>query len=97
MQRDGRFSWRLNLEALAANMKALTGFPNMEERVYNHNALFLHGGLSAYVQPEYHAAIRALFPKAEITTVADADHWLHVDQPQQVLEKIQAFLKKTLL
>ncbi len=97
LQRDGRFSWRLNLAALAVNMETLIGFPDMEGNVYNHSALFLHGGLSDYVQPKYHSITKRLFPKAEINTIDNAGHWLHADQPQQVLEQTQVFLKKTLL
>ncbi len=95
--RDGRFSWRLNLAVLARAMDGLVGFPDMGGRVYTGRTLFLHGSLSDYVRLEYHSAIRRLFPKAEINAVDHAGHWLHADQPQQVLERIQAFLNKTLL
>ena len=94
--RDGRFSWRLNLSALAMSMDKLVGFPNMDGRVYTDRTLFLHGGLSDYVRPEYHSAIRRLFPKAEVNVIDHAGHWLHADQPQQVLERIQDFLNKSI-
>jgi pimeloyl-ACP methyl ester carboxylesterase len=90
---DGRLRWRINLDALAANMAVLTGYPDdLEGRRYDGPAFFLAGAESDYVLPAYHEAIRALFPQAEIDAIEGAGHWVHAEQPRAFLERVQAFL-----
>ena len=90
----GRASWRLNLAALAANMAPLLDFPtDLPEPVYEGPAYFLHGGASPYVGPETHPRIRALFPDAEIEALAGAGHWLHAEQPEAFLAKVEGWLR----
>jgi len=90
---DGRASWRLNLAALEANMPPLLGFPtDLPEAAYEGPALFLHGGASPYVPPETHPRIRALFPDAEIEALPGAGHWLHAEQPEAFLGKVEGWL-----
>jgi pimeloyl-ACP methyl ester carboxylesterase len=90
---DGRLRWRINLDALAANLAVLTGYPdNLVGRRYDGPALFLAGAESDYLLPDYHGAIRALFPQAEIGVIEGAGHWVHAERPQAFLERVQAFL-----
>jgi esterase len=90
---DRRFDWRINLPALAGAAGELLGFPEFNGARYEGRALFVHGERSAYVAPAYHAVIRQLFPRAEIVAIADAGHWLHVDQPARFLETVQGFFR----
>jgi pimeloyl-ACP methyl ester carboxylesterase len=90
---DGRLRWRINLDALAANLAVLTGYPdNLVGRRYDGPALFLAGAESDYLLPDYHGAIRALFPQAEIGVIEGAGHWVHAERPQAFLERVQVFL-----
>ncbi|MCH8953689.1 MAG: alpha/beta fold hydrolase, partial [Proteobacteria bacterium] len=89
----GRASWRLNLAALEANMAPLLDFPtDLPEAAYEGPAFFLHGGASPYVAPETHPRIRALFPDAEIEALPGAGHWLHAEQPEAFLGKVEGWL-----
>ncbi len=91
----GRASWRLNLAALEANMAALLDFPaDLPEAAYEGPAYFLPGGASPYVAPETHPRIRALFPDAEIEALPGAGHWLHAEQPEAFLGKVDGWLKE---
>ncbi len=91
--REGRYAWRLNLGALAANMPELLGFPNgVGTAIYDGPTLFIHGGRSTYVRSEHRQYIERLFPIAQLRELADAGHWLHVDQPQAFTEAVRAFL-----
>lgn len=55
--------------------------------------LFLKGGNSFYIsKPEHFAAIEHQFPHAKIEQIENSGHWLHGEQPAQVLEQMQAFL-----
>jgi esterase len=90
---DRHFDWRINLSALAGAASELLGFPQFDNARYEGPALFVHGERSAYVTPAHHAVIRQLFPRAEIVAIAQAGHWLHVDQPARFLETVQAFFR----
>jgi pimeloyl-ACP methyl ester carboxylesterase len=83
--------WRLNLDALEANMAAILGWPDTGAR-FEGPTLFLAGATSDYIRPEHRAAIRAQFPAARIARVAGAGHWLHADRPEAVSATVRAFL-----
>jgi esterase len=91
---DG-FQWRINLPAIKKALPDIGAFPTFT-RSSEHNGptLFLGGDRSDYIRPEYHEDILSFFPTAQISTITDAEHWLHADQPQQVLEEISRFLGK---
>ncbi len=84
--------WRLNLDALAANMDAITGWPDLAGCRFDGPALFLTGALSDYVRPEHRDTIRALFPAARFARIPGAGHWLHADRPDAFAETVAAFL-----
>jgi pimeloyl-ACP methyl ester carboxylesterase len=83
--------WRLNLDALEANMAAILGWPEADA-CFDGPTLFLAGAASDYIRPEHRAAIRTLFPAARIARVAGAGHWLHADRPKAVSATVRAFL-----
>jgi esterase len=90
----GRAEWRINLAALAANMAPMLGFPaDLPETAFEGPAYFLHGGASPYAQPETHPRIRALFPGSEIEALPGAGHWLHAEQPEAFLDKVEEWLR----
>jgi pimeloyl-ACP methyl ester carboxylesterase len=84
-------AWRLNLDALGANMPAILGWPDLPGP-YAGPALFLAGGASDYVRPEHREAIRALFPAARLARIPGAGHWLHADRPEAFAAAVAAFL-----
>ncbi|MGF1552025.1 MAG: alpha/beta fold hydrolase, partial [Paracoccaceae bacterium] len=91
----GRARWRPNLDALAAGMPAILGFPEeTPEPVYEGPTLFLHGAASDYAGPSTHARIRALFPEAEIEAVDGAGHWLHAEKPQAFVTAVDGWLSR---
>ncbi|XP_004587257.2 protein ABHD11 [Ochotona princeps] len=88
---DGRFVWRVNLDALAQHLDKIMAFPSQQDP-YPGQTLFLLGGNSQFVRPEHHAEIRRLFPRAQLQTVPHAGHWVHADRPQDFLAAIRGFL-----
>ncbi len=93
VHRGQHFDWRINLPALAANMGELADFPTIATaRSYDGKALFLYGERSPYRQAAHDQEVCRLFPNAEIVVIADAGHWLHVDQPGRLTEEIRRFL-----
>jgi esterase len=83
--------WRLNLEALSANMPQIMTFPQIDAQ-WAGPALFLTGGLSDYVRAEHRPLIRALFPKARFAKLSGAGHWLHAEKPREFEATIRAFI-----
>lgn len=84
-------SWRLNLDAIAAAMPEIEGFPDLAGP-YAGPVLVLAGARSDYVRPEHHALIRALFPAVRFATVPRAGHWVHSENPEGFLGLVEAFL-----
>jgi esterase len=85
--------WRLNLDVLEAEMPKIVGWPGTEA-VFDGPVLFLAGAQSHYIQPEYRAGIRALFPAARFAKIPGAGHWLHADKPREFEETMRVFLTR---
>ncbi|TVR78735.1 MAG: alpha/beta fold hydrolase [Rhodospirillales bacterium] len=97
VRRHGRLAWRLNLEAIAAAMPDLTGFPDppagtLGER-YDGRVLMIRGAESDYIAPEHQSAIFHLFPQAEFAVIPGAGHRPHVEQPKAFRERVRTFLE----
>ena len=87
---DGQYSWRVNLDFFYQAADNIIAFPSLEFTLpYRGRVLFIMGGNSNYTDK---AAIEVSFPDAEITTIKDAGHWLHIDRPTEFLNNIVDFL-----
>lgn len=86
---EGKFFWRFNLPVLAASYEAILAA--VSGPPYEGPALFMRGENSSYVSPEDTEHIHRLFPKAQIHTIPNAGHWVHVDNPTAVREILRAF------
>ena len=82
--------WRLNLDALAANMDDIIGFPDLSGR-FSGPTFFLSGGASDYVRTEHKATIRALFEQPFFAKIPGVGHWLHAEKPREFEASIRAF------
>jgi len=85
---DGSFRWKINAEALLANLPAIidgvaakddfsspvTGFP----------VHFVRGADSDYLSESDYNSISRLFPAVEFITVEKAGHWIHAERPDAV-------------
>ncbi|MBI6630151.1 alpha/beta fold hydrolase [Pontibaca salina] len=83
--------WRLDLDALAAEMPKIMSFPATEAS-WDGPALFLSGENSDYVRAEHRPLIRARFPNARFARLRNAGHWLHADQPRAFEATLRDFL-----
>lgn len=89
--KDGdHWRWRFNLPVLQASYASITqaqrGVP------FENPTLFIKGGASDYILPDYEDAIRELFPNFELKTIAGAGHWLHGEKPVEFNELVKTFL-----
>ncbi len=87
------YQWRINLPAIAENLSELTSFPGIDDySPYPGPALFINGERSPYLLAEHHTKILSHFPHAVFHTIADAGHWLHVEQPTAFTTALENFL-----
>ena len=95
--REGeRYDWRINLMALGASMGTIGSFPAaLEGSRYDGPVTVINGERSDYVSSADHPLFRAYFPHVRFTTVADAGHWLHADQPDAFVAAVREALEPT--
>ncbi len=87
------WEWQFNLPVLHDGLTNVTA--NIETRSAPFDScpvLFLAGSESNYVRRSDLTEIQTLFPAAELEWIQGAGHWVHVDQPQALLERVQNFL-----
>lgn len=83
--------WRFNLPVLEASYADITQAQHGEP--FTKPTLFLKGGASDYILPEYEGAMRTLFPHFELQTIANAGHWLHGEKPEEFNRRVLSFLQ----
>jgi pimeloyl-ACP methyl ester carboxylesterase len=87
------FSWKLNIGSLASNFNRI--LDNIKPAMNKHAAvpaLFLRGEYSDYISDQDITVISQIFPDNKIETISGAGHWIHVEQPAILIEKIKEFL-----
>jgi pimeloyl-ACP methyl ester carboxylesterase len=84
--------WRLNLDALEAEMDKIIGWPADVTGQFDGPTLFLSGGASDYVLPDHRALIKSHFPAARFAKIPDAGHWLHAENPRAFEQTLRMFL-----
>lgn len=87
----GGFRWRVNLEAIASSLPELAQWELTGQ--YNGNTLFVGGGKSRYVRSSHLPTISGHFNRFSISTVRNAAHWIHADEPEALLLIVQSFLE----
>ena len=77
---EAGWGWRFNVPALERNYANIMGWPD-DERRFEGATLFIKGGDSDYMLPEYTGAAMAQFPAAKARVIAGTGHWLHAEKP----------------
>jgi pimeloyl-ACP methyl ester carboxylesterase len=94
-KQDGKFEWKLNVNAIGKALPEMMNYPGKYLEVQLQQkipVLFIRGGLSGYIMPEYFTTIKAIFPTAQIETIPNAGHWVHADQPVKFMQAVKDFL-----
>lgn len=81
------YRWRVDLDAIAANMHTLKGFPQLNSD-YTGPTVFIRGEKSRYVREEHQLQIQRFFPNATFLTVPGAGHWPHSEQPERFMDQL---------
>ena len=81
----------MNLTALHQNYGQLLS--DIEKsKPYLKEALFIKGGKSNYILESDWESILSFMPKARISTVEQAGHWVHAEAPEDLLNLVMEFL-----
>ena len=91
-KKEGGFEWKFNLDVLYREYNSI-----LEEVEADFPAemptLFLSGGNSEYVLPEYHERILELFPETSFEVLPDVGHWVHAEAPDKFHSSVMNFLR----
>ena len=91
--KNNEYSWRLNIKTLKNELaNIMDGFNENQTKITDFPVLFLKGENSDYILDNDKKAISLFFPFAKIETIPNAGHWLHAEQPDLFLEKIEEFI-----
>ncbi|NXU92765.1 ABHDB protein, partial [Xiphorhynchus elegans] len=88
---EGRYVWRVNLEAISQHLADIMNFPAFH-KPYPGPALFLGGSDSPYISSRDYPEIQRLFPKAEIQYIEGAGHIVHQDKFEEFITAVLNFL-----
>jgi esterase len=92
--KNRRFAWRIDLEAIARNYDHLR-MRITPRQSFIKPALFIRGGRSNYIMDSDISLIYKIFPAAEVKTIVRAGHWVHADAPEEFLQIVLTFLTET--
>ncbi|MDG2959713.1 alpha/beta fold hydrolase [Bisgaard Taxon 10/6] len=81
---------RFNLTALYTHYRQIMGWEKVR---YTQPVLFIKGGESNYILPQYGDTILAQFPQATSFTIAGAHHWVHAEKTELVARAITKFIQ----
>lgn len=87
----GQLAFRFNLQSLTENNNEV-GVALPSFTIFEGETLFLKGKNSGYISTEEEPIIEAHFPNSKIVTIANAGHWLHVENPKDFYKEVFEFL-----
>jgi len=89
-RRDDAWQWRFNLPALKAAYAESSEMPPLQG-FYAGSVMFLRGAQSSYIVDEDFPLIRQAFPNSCVATLANAQHWPHIEAPEAFLTAARQF------
>jgi esterase len=89
---EGLFYWKINWKAIEDNIQAI-GAPLLSHDLFTGEVLFIRGAQSDYILNEDEPLLKKHFPNAVLMTIQKAGHWVHAEQPAQLLALIKQFIK----
>jgi pimeloyl-ACP methyl ester carboxylesterase len=91
LKSGGQYQWRIDLDIFQRNAANILTFPAIENVAqFVGKTLFIAGGNSRYIKEN---STEMLFPFAKIQVIPNAEHWIHVQQPEAFLNAVRNFLQ----
>lgn len=88
---EGNYVWKFNLETLFREYENVRGGITSNKPI-DVETLVVKGEKSNYITAEDEANFKTLFPKAIIASVSNAGHWVHAENPAELLTLVNRFL-----
>ncbi|MGR5207652.1 alpha/beta fold hydrolase [Vibrio sp. PNB23_22_7] len=82
--------WRFNVASLFDNYADIIGWQEIPST--DIPTLFVKGGDSDYLLPEYQTAVKRQFKQAKAHIIANTGHWLHAEKPAEVMRVIRKYI-----
>jgi pimeloyl-ACP methyl ester carboxylesterase len=89
---DGRFRWRVNVQAAHAELDEIAANSLRPGDRYEGPTLFVLGGYSKHVREDDRPEIAARFPQARIVTVPKSGHNPHIEARETFVAAVAEFL-----
>jgi len=84
LNEQDQFAFKCNLTNIEQGyqeiMKGIDINKQNNEQPFSGDTLFIKGGDSDYILPEYQNTIKALFPRAKAKIIQRTGHWLHAEK-----------------
>lgn len=89
---ENNFKWKINLPVIAEKIENIGD--GLEDRMASDKpTLFIRGENSDYISPDDSISIISFFPNSEIKTVKNAGHWVHAENPEELIRLVEEFIK----
>ncbi len=99
LERNGQngFRWKINIETLIKCLDSILSGMNEKDfeqggEITGFPVLFIKGANSNYILDSDLPLIKTIFPYSEFAVISKAGHWLHVEQPDLLIETILEFI-----
>ena len=90
---NGKYKWSINLKAIKRSLNDLRKFPVIKNiNKFEKKVLCIYGGKSNYVKQEHFNIFKNFFSNIFFHEIKDADHFLHIQNPQEFFEASNKFL-----
>jgi esterase len=86
---DGAYHWQVNLKTIRNNYALISGA--VDRGSYPNPCLFIRGVHSDYIQDADWEDILDCFPQAELITIPNAGHWVHIQARQVLVNKVRDY------
>lgn len=90
-QKDKKYFFQFNLEALSNNYSSIKDWQD-NEHCFNKKTLFIKGAQSDYINESAYSVIQRLFPNASAKVIENTGHWLHAEKPKTFNRLVNQFL-----
>ncbi len=90
---ENNFIWKINAPSLLNNleriMESIDRQSALNHQITGFPVIFLKGEDSDYLPSSDFNDILKVFPAAEFVEIRDAGHWVHSDQPEEVINNLR--------
>lgn len=90
-QSTHQLAWRFNLNAINRQIENV-GEDTWPQQIISTPVLFIRGEKSNYIDPYRMNEITKWFPQADLSEIKNSGHWVHAEQPADLLMVIDEFL-----